>query len=133
MDKKKFVRALFIIWLFIWVLFLIRPYFKNHLLRDYSILLASSLEGKKAFMAGEELHAFIKFCNQSITPQSSYKIIGLENDPLSYRRAVYYLYPNIENPNPVFLLVYKTDAHKEHYRIFKTLDSGKYILMREDK
>ena len=131
MNKKAIVRVVFAIWIFIWLLFLIRPYFKKGLLKEYSTLLGSSLEEKRAFVTGKELYEFIKFCKDSIVPPSSYKIIGLEEEPLSYRRAAYYLYPDIDSPEPEFLLIYKKAGFAEKgYSIFKNLDSEKYILKK---
>lgn len=131
MNKKIIVRAIFIIWIFIWILFLIRPYFKNDLLKEYSTLLGLSLDGKRAYITGIQLYEFIKFCNSSIKPPSSYMIRGLEDRPLDHQRAIYYLYPNIEKETSQFLLVYNTkDAPKEGWVIFRILDSNKYILKR---
>ena len=131
MNKKIAIRVLIVIWIAVWALFLVRPYFKKGLWKEYSALVGLSIEGKRAFVTGNELYDFIRFCNDSIKPHSSYRIIGLEEDPLSYRRAVYYLYPNIDKEGPEFLLVYRrAGVSCEGYRLFKKLTEDGYILRK---
>lgn len=131
MNKKLTIRILLVIWVAVWALFLIRPYCKKGLWREYAALMRLSLEGKRAFVTGNDLYNFIRFCNDSIGPNSSYRIIGLEEDPLSYRRAVYYLYPNIDKDDPDFFLIYKkTGVLPEGYRSFKILSDDAYILRK---
>jgi len=131
MNTRNIIRILIVIWIAVWALFLVRPYFKKGLWKEYSALMRLSLDDKRAFVAGHELYGFIRFASGSIGPHSSYKIIGLEDDPLSYRRAVYYLYPNIDREDPEFLLVYgKAGVSYEGYGLFKALTDDEYILRK---
>jgi len=117
MKKKILVRAILAVWIVIWALFLIRPYFKKHLLGEYFTLLTLSAEGKRAHIMGEDLHRFINFCEGSIPKPFTYKVVGITGDSIENRRARYYLYPNMEDRDP-------------GYKIFKTLDSERYILKK---
>jgi hypothetical protein len=130
-NRKVLVRVVFAVWVFTWLLFLARPYFKKDLIGEYGRLLLLSSEGKKARVTGEELYEFIGFANQTMEPGSSYRMIGLENDPLSGVRAAYYLYPNRTGDEPKFLLLYKTrDFPGEGWRLFKRLGPDKCILKK---
>jgi len=131
MRKKIIVRTFLAIWVFIWILFLGRSFYKENLAREYLTLLTLPAEGKQAYVLGDELRAFIKFCESSIAGPFTYNIIGLEGDSLDYRRARYYLYPNTDREEPDFLLVYKKIGFsKEGYKSFKTLDKDRYILRK---
>ncbi len=131
MNRQTAVRIILAVWVFIWALFLIRPYFKKDLLKEDRILLGSSYEGKRAYAAGYKLYEFIKFCNASLAPASTYKIIGLDEQPLDYRRAVYYLYPHIDKESPEFLLVFNVnDFSMKGYSAYKSLSPEGYILKR---
>lgn len=133
MTGKLLTRSILIIWIAVWAIFLVRPYFKKGLFNDYRALLGLSLEGKRGYVTGEGLYDFIKFCNDAISAPATYNIIGLEEDPLGSRRAIYYLYPKIETPEPRFLFVYGVkNFSKESYSLFKSLSPDKYILKRRD-
>lgn len=133
MNKKKIlIRILLAAWVFIWALFLVRPYMKKGLFRTYRELLPLSLEEKHAYITGKEIYDFIKACKDSIAPASTYSIAGLEKDPLSKERAAYYLYPNTVSKNPDFIFVYNSSGFaKQGYRMFKQLSPDKYILNKE--
>jgi len=71
------------------------------------------------------------FCKNSIGTSATYRLIGLDDGSIERRRAVYYLYPNIEKQDPDFLLVYKkSDASREGYSVFRMLDPERYILKK---
>lgn len=131
MGRKVAVRIILALWIIIWAIFLIRPFFKKNLIRDYSNLSKLSAEGKRAYVTGPKLYEFIRVCNQYIPKSSSYEIIGITKDSLEHRRARYYLYPNIEKEEPEFLLVYGTKNYeREGYKVFKILDLDRYILRK---
>ena len=131
MGRRVAVRIILAAWVIIWAIFLIRPLFKKDLIRDYSNLLRLSTEGKRVYVTGLRLYEFIRVCNQSIPKSSSYEVIGIEKDSLEYRRARYYLYPNVEKKEPEFLLIYGIKNYeREGYKIFKILDPDRYILRK---
>jgi len=128
---RAIVRIILAVWVILWAIFLVRPFFKKDLMRDYSNLSRLSTEGKRAYVTGPRLYEFIRVCNQSMPGPSSYGIIGIEKDSLEHRRVRYYLYPNVEKEGPKFLLVYGTKNYeREGYKIFKILDLDRYILRR---
>jgi len=131
MKKKTIVRIILVVWVIIWALFLIRPFFKKALMREYSNLSKLSTEGKRAYVTGARLYEFIRVCNQSMPGESSYEIVGIKSNSLEHRRARYYLYPNMEKSDPEFLLIYGTkDYERKGYKIFKVLDLDRYILRK---
>lgn len=131
MRKKLLIRILLVAWIATWLLFLARPYFKEGLLSEYFTLMKLSPEEKKAFILGPELHRFINYCKEYLRSPFTYKIIGLEGDSIDCRRTRYYLYPNIENKNPDFILVYKKSGFSEKgYELFKSIDAEQYILRK---
>ncbi len=131
MTKKKVARIVFGIWLFLWVLFLIRPYVKNDLYREYKVLFSRSLDGKRAYVTGDSLYEFILFCKEAVPLPSSYRIIGLEKQPHAERRVIYYLYPHIESATPEYIFVYDQETFMYNgYTFFKQLDERRYILKR---
>ena len=120
MGKRVVVRIILAAWIILWAIFLIRPFFKKDLMRDYSNLSRLSTEGKRAYVTGLRLYEFIRVCNKSMPKPSSYEVIGIEKDSLEHRRVRYYLYPNVERKEPGFLLVYGTKNYeREGYKIFK--------------
>jgi hypothetical protein len=128
LNKKHFVRIVLAAWVFIWVWFAVRAYFRYNLLNQYIAFISlPSLEEKRALVTNKELYEFLKFCKDSIPPHSTYKFISGKSD----RWAVYYLYPNIVDPSPTFLLIYKIENfNKEGYCMFKALAHDKYILIK---
>lgn len=134
MRTKLFIRIVLAVWVVIWALFLVRPYFKNKLFNEYAALARLSPDDKRAYVTGRQLYEFIKFCNGRTGAPSTYKIIGLEKDPLDYRRAVYYLYPNTDSASPEFLFVYKVKGYSDSgYDLFAALDDERYILKRRGR
>ena len=131
MGKKIVVRIILAAWVVIWAIFLIRPFFKKDLIRDYVNLSRLSTEGKRAYVTGPRLYEFIRVCNQSMPGPSSYEVIGIEKYSLEHRRVRYYLYPNVEKEESEFILVYGTkDFERKGYKIFKILDLDRYIMRR---
>jgi hypothetical protein len=113
MGKRMISRCILAAWIAVWVLFLVRPYFKKGLLGEYSHLIKLSAEEKRAYVTGRDLYDFIRFCRESIGAPSTYKVVGLEKDSIEHRRFIYYMYPSIEDDDPAYIL-----------------DAGKYILRK---
>ena len=131
MSKKLIVRIILIAWIIIWAIFLIRPFFKKGLSKEYATLLKLPIEGKAAYILGEELHRFISFCSSSIPGTFSYRIIGLDEDSIEYRRAKYYLYPSMISKEPDFILVYKiSNFSQKGYKPFNTMSPEMFILKK---
>ena len=131
MNKKLIVRIVLIIWVIIWAVFLVRPFFKKSLIKEYSVLLKLPIEAKRAYVLGEDLHRFVAFCSDSITGRFSYKVVGLDEDSIECRRIKYYLYPSVTSKEQDFILVYKTSNFSQKgYRPFKFLNPETFILER---
>ncbi len=132
--RRIVVRLILAAWVIIWAIFLIRPYFKKDLLDRYSSLIKLSTEAKRAFVTGEDLYAFIKFCKESIKERATYQVEGLEKDSIEHRRFGYYMYPDIEAKNPEYIFIYKTKhLPQDGYKVFSRMNSETYILRKTDK
>jgi len=130
--RRLFIRGSLALWVIVWVFFLVRPVAKG-LLNEYKDLLFLSSEGKRSYMTGASLYEFVQFCNRSVGVQKRYEIVGLDRSSLDYRRAVYYLYPNVvSDRDPEFIFVFGTPGFKkEGYAMFRSMDNGRYILTRQ--
>jgi len=131
-DKKIIVRLIFVIWIAVWLLYLVKPYFKRDLIGEYKTLLSRPLEGKWSYVTGDELYSFISICRDSMPDKSfTYSMEGLEGDHLGQRRVAYYLYPGISTGDPDYILVYKKPGYgKDGYYLFKKFKEDKYILRK---
>ncbi len=102
--KRNILKILFIVWVTLWGWFFIRELFLKNNIRDYRALLFRSLEGKHAYVTGDKLYEFLTYCKRNMPAGATYKIAGKEEGDLEYRRAVYYLYPNIRSDKPDFIV-----------------------------
>lgn len=119
------------VWVSMWIVFLIRPYFKQELFKTYKDLLPLSLEEKRAYVTGKEFYDYLMSCKELMDAGSAYAIAGLEKNSIESRRAAYYMYPNIMASGADFMLVYKSkNIPKDGYLIFKEFGPDKYLLRK---
>lgn len=131
MANKIILRCLLIAWVTVWAVFLIRPFFTKGLLTEYSDLMKLSSEGKRAYVTGQGLYEFIEFSKLFLKPGYTYRIAGVKDLSLDHRRVRYYLYPNLEDNNADFILVYNVKNFRQPgYKMFKALDLERYILRK---
>ena len=129
--KKIMVRVLLVVWVVLWVMFVARELFFKGGLRDYRILIGRDLEGKHAYVTGDDLYGFIAFCRENIPDRATYAFEGFEEGALDTRRATYYLYPRMEKPDPDFICVYMLpDRPRAGYGLFKKRGDTGYILKK---
>lgn len=129
--KQRLAYLALAIWIILWALFTVRPYFKKDLLGEYRLLARASAEEKHALITGKGLYELIELYTHSIPPPSTYWLIDIEPGSLEYRRAVYYLYPHIEWREAEFIIVSQTKAVAvPGYEPFKSLDAERYILRK---
>ena len=102
--KQTVVKILFIVWIALWIGFLARELFIKNNLRDYTALLSRTLEGKHAYVTGDKLYGFLAYCKKNMPDDATYKITGIDGGAIERRRAVYYLYPAVENSEPDFII-----------------------------
>lgn len=129
-NKTIIVRAVFAIWIILWVNFILRDLFGKGYFCDYMALIKRDTEGKTSYVYGDYLYPLLKFSKQKLPVGSTYKFIDDEEYSINYRRAVYYLYPLLQSDKPNYILVYNTSYRKKGYTIFAELDSNRYILKR---
>lgn len=131
MIGKILPRLILAVWVIIWAVFLIRPYFKHDLLKEYSTLIMLSDEGRRSYVLGDDLHKFLVLCTESIPGPFTYRIAGIADNSIEGRRAKYYLYPNMEVKDPDFILVYRNKGFSaDGYGLFKSFDAEDYILKK---
>ena len=130
-KKSAWVRLVLLIWVLVWLYFLIRPFYREHLAQTYSQFFSASVEQKRALIIGPDLYEFIQFCQRSLPPHAKYQIVGIDKDSVDLRRIPYYLYPNIKYKDYEFLLVYRSEDYpKEGHEFYKQLDEGRFILKK---
>ena len=133
MKPKIIFRIIFLAWVFIWLLFLVRGLVKGEA-RDYKNLFGKTLEEKRAYVAGEEFYDFILFCGKIIPEDSDYKVEADYDDSMDYFRFAYYMYPLLRNlDNPEYTPCYKVKFSKKGYGKIASLSKVKYILKRSRK
>ena len=129
-NKIIIIRAVFAIWIILWVNFILRDLFRKGYFCDYMALIKRDTEGKTSYVYGDYLYPLLKFSKQKLPVGSTYRFIDDEEYSINYRRAAYYLYPLLQSDKPDYILVYNTIYRKRGYTIFAELDSNRYILKR---
>jgi len=84
--------------------FFARELFVKRNINEYKVLLARTLEGKRAYVTGDRLYDFLVYCKAKMPEKCTYKITGIEEGDLESRRAVYYLYPSLRSADPDFII-----------------------------
>lgn len=131
-DKLIMTRVILAVWIALWLLYLIRPYFKRDLITEYKTLISRPLEGKRSYAAGDKLYGFMIGCRKSIPEKRfTFSVAGLDDYPLCRCRMAYYLYPALLSGDAEYILVFeKPDYGKEGYAIFKRFGGDNYILKK---
>jgi len=113
--KNNIFKIALLVWIVLWAWFIVRDLFVKDNIETYKVLITRDLDGKRSYVTGDKLYEFLKFCRNNMPDGSSYKTVGLEEGSIEKRRAVYYLYPNLESSEPEYIL-----------------DAQKYILKKND-
>ena len=131
--RYKILKIIFLVWVVLWAWFVIRDLFLKANIHDYRFLFGRSLEGKHSYVTGDRLYEFLTFSAAQLPPGSSYSFVGLEPESIENRRAVYYLYPNLEKEDPDYILVYDSPGFKkEKYDLAIKLDESRYIFKKKE-
>ena len=129
--KYTILKIVFAVWVGLWLLFFARELFIKDNLRDYRALATRDLEWKHAYVTGERLYGFLKFCKENLPLHATYKLTGIEDGSIEQRRAVYYLYPLVESSDAEYLLVYGgTAVEKNGYITLAGMGGSGYILKK---
>ena len=102
--KRNILKIIFVVWIALWAMFFVRELFIKSNMRDYRALLFRSLDGKRSYVMGDKSYDFLKYCMSNMPARATYKMIGIDAGDLDVRRAVYYLYPRLENKDPDFII-----------------------------
>ena len=131
--KSKSLKLLLILWIALWIFFMAKNLFIKGTLHDYNILLSRSTEGRRSYVTGDRFYEFLTFCNNNVPKGATYRLIGVDDESIERRRAVYYLYPHLEKLNPDFILIYNgSNAALKGYDLFATLDNDRYIMRKKE-
>lgn len=139
MDRSKLrqtagavaARIVLSAWVVLWAAFLVREVFFKKNLRDYRVLFNRTADGKRAYVTGDDLYAFIDYCRRNVPAGSTFAFAGLEDGSLDRRRASYYLYPLREAGDPAFVFVYRVNGYaRDGYEPFMKLDDDHVILKK---
>ena len=131
MKSKTIFRIVFIAWVFIWLLFLVRGFVKGEA-KEYKDLFGKTLEEKRAYVAREDFYEFILFCKAAIPEDSDYKIVASYDGWLDYFMFSYHMLPTLQNlDNPEYIACYKKGKFsKKGYQPIAVLSKYKYIVKR---
>jgi len=106
----KIWKIVFIIWLILWFLFLVRGFVKKEF-NEFKAISFASIDEKKAYLMGKGLYDFLKYCQENMPIESTYKITG-ELTKHNKARLVYYLYPRVHSEDPDYVLDINTPNSK---------------------
>jgi hypothetical protein len=129
-NTKILFKIVFSVWVFMWLLFLVRGLIKVEI-KDYRNLIGKTLEEKRAYVSGKEFYRFVLFCEGLIPKNSTYSVEAKYDQTLDYFRFAYYLYPAMRDiKNPEYIACYKMKFFKEGYYAAVSLTEDQYILKR---
>ncbi len=127
---QNLFRWIFFLWIGIWGLFWVRPFFigKSEFTKNLR-LFRLSFEERREVVYGRDLYCFLRFCKSQLPVGSRYRLVGLESLSLDFARAVYDLYPCLLSGEPEYLLVYKQPQFiADHFERSAFLDEDSFIL-----
>ena len=129
-NTKLVFRIIFVSWVAVWLLFLVRGLVKGEF-RDYKNLFGRTLEEKRAYVTGKEFYEFIGFCKKAIPEEATYTIEADYDESMDYFRFAYYVYPSLRDlENPDYIACYKVRFLRSGYRRIAYLDKDKYVLKK---
>ena len=104
--KPGILKAIFIVWIAVWLAFLARELFVKGAVRGYGVLLSRPLEGKRSYAYGDRFYEFLVYCKGRIPERGAYKLTGIDEGSIEKWRAVYYLYPRAEKEDAEYIIGY---------------------------
>ena len=128
--KKKIFIVILLVWVALSLSFTARELFRKGQIKVYKKLFSLSLDDKRSLVTGEKLYAFIKFINENLPEGESFKIVGLDEVSHDKKRALYYLYPHLEDEKAGFILVFDSIYTDEGSDVFAKFDDTNYILKK---
>ena len=108
----KVWKIVFIIWVTIWLLFLVRGFAKGEFEKFKTLCFADRV-AKLDYILGRELNVFLETCLKEMPTDTTFAFKSdlEEHDRF---RLIYYLYPRLESENPEYVLnIYTGTGHYE--------------------
>ena len=132
MSVKNLLKLAFFVWLALWAVFFIRENKKGEY-EQFFDLAKKDLEGKRAYLMGDELFEFAEFCQDNVPAGSKYKLTGLEDLSVEKVRLVYYLYPMRPSDEDYdYVLVYgRPEYEEEGFEKLSELNKSAFILKKK--
>jgi hypothetical protein len=133
MRTKTILRGIFITWLVLWAVFLVRQS-KRGQYAELAYFYTNDYSSRVGYLLGDDLADIVVFCLENIPPGSTYDIRGFERFSIKEVRARYYLWPLFRTEeDPDFIIVYGSAEYVEDgYREFRSFDGMGKIYVRED-
>ncbi len=124
------LRIILSLWIPVWAFYWIWPVVKrpDRLTRNLALISTDS-DGRRAIAFGENFHRFLRFCDEKLPPQSSFRLVGVDKSSIDRARALYFLYPRLASTEPEYILVYGDSGYLQpNSELFATLSSSQFIL-----
>lgn len=130
-KRKTIFLAFFLAWVVLWVNFTVRDLTKKKYFKEYRTLLSRDAAGRASYAYDDRLYEFLKFCDSALPEGASYDLGGVEGLTIEWRRAIYYLYPRLNEKDADYILVFDNPGYaRQGYAVFKELDKSRFILKR---
>jgi hypothetical protein len=91
-HTRDLLRLCLAIWLCLWPVFFFVPNKKGEY-KDFLALVGKDLEGKRAYLLGQDYYDYIRFCRDKVPPEATYRFSGMPLYAVQEVRAIYYLWP----------------------------------------
>lgn len=128
-GKKKILAALFITWVCLWMVFLVREE-KGDQYKTLIKMYSSCGPEKIRYIVGPELYDFIGFCKENIPAGATYAISGFEKYSIKEVQSRYLLWPLRSVKNAEYIVLYGS-GNVPGYREFKSFE-GKGSILKKD-
>ena len=106
LSKKNIVKAGIVLWIILWANFIIRDLVTHGELDNYAAMAGMSPDERRAYTYGGRLYGFLKFAKAAMPKDATCEIRGVKPLSIAHRRAVYYLYPILEQNGAEYVLFF---------------------------
>ena len=127
----KLIKICFIVWIVLWGVFFFKEN-KDGEYRDFFNLAERDLEGKRAYLVGEDLYSFLVFAGKNLPSGAKYKFEGLPDFSIEEFRSMYYLVPfkPVESGYDHILVYGNKEYVEEGFVKIAEYSKDKYILRK---
>jgi len=132
LNKRVAFRAVFVIWLILWINFIARDLFVKKNFRHYKELLKRDEARRRSYVYGDDFYNLLSLAADNIPENATFNLIGVEEFSIDYRRAIYFLYPRLESHEAEYSIVYNDQNYGSSlYALCAKLDEHSVILRKK--